>query len=187
MRFTRLISGLKGFARREDGTIAIEAMIVMPMMFWAFLSVFSIYDTFRNYSLNQKAAFTIGDMISRETVPLDDDYLDGMLGLFDYLAGARGDVSLRITSLRWDEDADRFYLDWSHKRGNVVQLSETDVEGWKTKLPILPNNERITLVETWAEYDPPFKTGLEQQNIHNFVFTRPRFAPRVCWQMCTGS
>ena len=187
MLIARMKSLLTGFARREDGTIAVEAMIVLPMMFWCFLSVFSIYDTFRTYSLSQKAAFTIGDAITRETAPIANDDMDGMKSLFDYLANARGDTAIRISSLWWDAEDDRFYADWSRTRGSREQLSNDDVETWASKLPVLPDNERITLVETWAEYDPPFKTGLEEQEIHNFVFTRPRFAPRVCWETCTGS
>ena len=79
MYFARLKVGLRSvlrcdFARREDGTIALEAMVMTPILFWTFLALFSIFDTFRTYSANQKAAFTVSDAISRETVPLDDDY-----------------------------------------------------------------------------------------------------------------
>lgn len=184
MHVARLKQFLKGFARRDDGTIALEAMIILPMMFWAFLSVFSIFDTYRTYSINQKAAFTIGDAISRETAPLDNDYLTGAHGLFEYLAKATGDTALRVTSLRWDAGNNRFTADWSRVRGPRPELTNSDVQDWDTKLPVMPDGERVMLVETWSEYDPPFATGLEQREIRNFVFTRPRFAPRVCWDQC---
>ena len=45
----------------------------------------------------------------------------------------------------------------------------------------MPDNERITLVETWRDFEPLFKTGLERREIRNFVFTRPRYAPRTIW------
>lgn len=184
MLLARIKTRLAGFIRREDGTIALEAMIILPMMFWSFLSVFSIFDTFRTYSINQKAAFTIGDAISRETAPLDAQYLTGTLELFEYLSQSQGRSALRVSSLRWDGNRSRYYRDWSRTRGAVAELSNDDVQGWATKLPVLPHNERVMLVETWSEYDPPFATGLEQREIHNFVFTRPRFAPRVCWEIC---
>lgn len=184
MLMHRIKSCLAGFFRRDDGTIALEAMIILPMMFWSFLSVFSIFDTFRTYSINQKAAFTIGDAISRETAPLDAAYLTGALGLFEYLSQSQGQSALRVSSLRWDGNRNRFYRDWSRTRGAVAELSNDDVQGWANKLPVLPHNERVMLVETWSQYDPPFATGLEQREIHNFVFTRPRFAPRVCWELC---
>ncbi|MDG1169082.1 MAG: hypothetical protein P8N14_07785 [Sulfitobacter sp.] len=183
-RLHRLHRFLKGFARRDDGTIAIEAMIILPMMFWAFLSVFSIFDSYRTYTINQKAAFTIGDAISRETAPLDLAYLTGALGMFEYLSQSQGNSRLRVTSLVYDAGQDRFYADWSQAAGAIFALTSDDVRNWTDRLPVMPDNERVILVETWSTYDPPFATGLEQREIKNFVFTRPRFAPRVCWIQC---
>jgi hypothetical protein len=179
-----LRSFLARFARRDDGTIALEAMIILPLMFWAFLSVFSIFDSYRMYTINQKAAFTIGDAISRETAPLDDEYLTGALSLFEYLSRSQGNSSLRVTSLVYDGVQDEFSRDWSKTRGALPELTNDDVREWTTKLPVMPHNERVMLVETWSNYDPPFATGLEQRVIKNFIFTRPRFAPRVCWDQC---
>lgn len=172
------------FLRREDGVIAIEAMIIMPVMFWAFLSMFSIFDAFRTYSITQKAAYTVGDAVSRETAPIDSDYLTGVLDMFEYLSGSQGNSSLRITSLVYDAGDDRFYRDWSQTRGNKQPLRNSDIANWKDKLPVMPDRERIVLVETWTTYEPPFATGLEQREIRTFVFTRPRYAPRVCWVEC---
>ncbi|MEM7520035.1 MAG: hypothetical protein AAF307_03270 [Pseudomonadota bacterium] len=179
-----LYSRLANFARREDGTLALEAMIVLPAMFWAFLAIFSIFETVRTYDLAQKAAFTIGDAISRETAPLDNNYMIGMHALYEYLSQTQGQSAIRVSSLRWDAGNNRFYSDWSRTQGNAAQLTSEDVRSWSTRLPVMPDNERVMLVETWSNYDPPFDTGLGQREIRNFVFTRPRFAPRVCWEQC---
>lgn len=184
MKISYIKTRLRGFLRDEEGNIAIEAMIILPVMFWTFLSVFSIFDAFRTYSINNKAAFTIGDSISRETAPIDQAYLDGSLQLFEYLSRSSGNSTIRVSSLYFDEAQDRFYTDWSKVSGSKPELSDSDVSGWSTKLPIIPDNERIMLVETWSSYEAPFKTGLEEREITNFVFTRPRFAPRVCWTQC---
>ena len=172
------------FLRREDGTVAIEAVIVTPLLFWTFLSMFSIFDAFRMYSINQKAAYTIGDAISRETVPIDADYLEGAQDLFEYLSRSQGKTSIRVSSVWYDAYGDRYLRDWSQVRGSVPALNNDDVRNWHDKLPILPDKERLVLVETWSTYDPPFNTGLENREIRNFVFTRPRYAPRVCWEDC---
>jgi len=169
------------FTRREDGTVAIETVIILPMMFWAFLSMFSIFDAFRQYSINQKAAYTIGDMISRETLPINNAYLDGAQDLFDYLTRSREGSAIRVSSLKWDNDNRIFMRDWSKARGWVSPLSNSNVSGWIDRLPIMRHNERIVVVETWSKYDPPFNTGLEDREIRNFTFTRPRYAPSVLW------
>lgn len=168
-----------GFLRREDGSVAIETVILLPMLFWAYLSMFSIFDAFRQYSINQKAAYTVSDMISRETVPIDDDYLDGAQDLFDYMTRSRDEATLRITSIRYDGNQDKYMVDWSRVRGTQVALRNQDVSDWHHRLPIMPHGDRIMLVESWSNYDPPFNTGLQNRQIINFIFTRPRYVPRI--------
>jgi len=172
------------FMRREDGVIALEAMIILPAMFWAFLTMFSIFHSFRTHGLTQRAAYSVGDAISRETVPIDAEYLTGVHQLFEYLSNSQGDTSIRVTSILYDQSENRFYRDWSQTRGGVLPLTNSNVENWHDKLPVLPDRERIIVVETWTTYEAPFKTGLEEREIKNFVFTRPRYAPRVCWETC---
>lgn len=169
------------FLRREDGVIAIEAMIVLPMMFWTFLALFSIFDAFHRYNLNQKAAYTIGDAISRETNPLDDAYLDGALGLFEYMTKGRGEVKLRVTSIWYDAATDTYKQHWSHSRGDVAPLADSDVAQAHDTLPVMPDKEFVMLVETWNAFEPAFRTGLENTNIRNRIFTRPRYARCVLW------
>ncbi|SDF75253.1 TadE/TadG family type IV pilus assembly protein [Sulfitobacter delicatus] len=176
-----ILSALKGFLRREDGTIALETMIMMPLIFWAYLSMYSIFDTYRMYNLNQTATYTIGDAISRETQAIDPDYLRGMQELFEYMTRGTGETAIRVTSIWFDADENRYYTDWSQVRGWISPLNSGDVRNWHHKLPVMPNNERVTLVETWLDFEPKFKTGLEQREIHNFAFTRPRYAPRTSW------
>ncbi|MEM6941516.1 MAG: hypothetical protein AAF943_12960 [Pseudomonadota bacterium] len=184
MVFTRFVSRFRRFRRNEDGSVAMEAMIILPALFWAFLVCFSIFDTFRMYNINQKAAYTIGDAITRETVPIDSAYLNGMRDMFEYLAMSPGESSLRISSMIWSEVDDRYYATWSRAVGSRGPLSDDDIVALRDRLPTMPDLEQVVLVETWTNYDPPFKTGLEEQVIENFVFTRPRFAPFVCWDSC---
>ena len=150
------------FAYREDGTIAIEAMIVLPLLFGTFLSIFTIFDAFRQYSLNQKAAYTISDAISRETIPINNDYMDGARDLFEYLTRSATDVALRVTSVYYDAEDDTYKVDWSQTRGSQAQLGNSHTSDWHDRLPMMVDNERVVVVETWSSYDPPFKTGLEE-------------------------
>lgn len=168
-----------GFLRREDGAVAVETVIILPMLFGVYLAIFSLYDAFSQYSLNQKAAYTIGDMISRQTVPIDDDYIDGAQDLFDYLTRSAEGSAIRVSSLRWNNKKSKFTSDWSKTRGWVSELKNKDVKTWADRLPVMKHNERIVLVETWSTYDPPFNTGLTSREIKNFIFTRPRYTDRV--------
>lgn len=174
----------RDFCRREDGTVAVEAMLVMPIMFWAFLSMFAIHDAFRAYGIHQKAAFSIGDAISRETVPIDDEYFNGVRDMFEYLAHSQGQTDMRISQIWYDAVANEYKVDWSEKRGSISELTDIVVKNWHDKLPVMIGNERVLLLETWSVYDPPFETGLTNDEIRTYVFTRPRYAPKVCFNSC---
>ncbi|MCX8224499.1 MAG: hypothetical protein OTI35_00380 [Sulfitobacter sp.] len=171
--------GMRKFARQDEGSVSLEAMILMPMVFWVFAAMFSIFETYKELSLNQKAAYTIGDMISRETVPIDTEYLDGAQHLLNYITNSQEQSDLRVTSLKFNDADNRFYVDWSRSRGSVLPATDSDVATWTDRLPSIPNDEYIVVTETMTTFSPPFNIGLGTPNIENFVFTRARYAPRV--------
>lgn len=173
---------LRRFRDDERGSIAVETIIIIPMIFWIYLTMFSIFDAYRNHAINQKAAYTIGDIISRETTPLDSKYMWGSRDLLAYLtANEANNVAIRVTSVKYDAVNDEYKRDWSKKWGWVPTLGNNEVSALKDNLPVMPHNERVMVVETFAKYEAPFNTGLSDHEIHNFVFTRPRYAPRVLW------
>ena len=179
---THFLSYLRRFRDEERGSIAVETVLILPILFWAYLSMFAIFDAYRQHSLNQKAAFTIGDIISRETTPLDAAYMNGTREMLAYLTANRNaDVAIRVTSVKYDGKNKVYKRDWSKRKGWMPPLSNNAVKALKDDLPVMPHNERVMVVETFVKYDPPFKTGLQTREIHNFVFTRPRYAPRVLW------
>ncbi len=167
-----------GFSRDERGSIAVEAVLILPMLFWTYLVLFSSFHAYRTYTLNQKAAYTIGDMISRETNPLDATYMDGARELLGYLVnGRREDVSVRVTQVQYKADTSSFQRVWAMAKGNMGEATEADVSGWSEKLPVMPDGEQILVVETAYAYEPPFDVGFHERDVKNFVFTRSRYTP----------
>lgn len=176
----RISRYLRGFRDEDEGSIAVETILIIPVLFWAYLSMFAIFDAYRQHAINQKAAYTLSDIVSRETTPLDFSYLRGTREMLAYLtANDVSDVGIRITSVRYDGNKDEYRRDWSRTAGSPRELSGNDVKNLRDRLPIMPHNERVTVVETFVNYNPPFNTGLQEREIHNFVFARPRYAPRV--------
>ena len=39
----------------------------------------------------------------------------------------------------WDEEDDKYYLDWSQSRGTVVPLTQADMLAIEGKLPVMPD------------------------------------------------
>lgn len=174
-----LKSRLKKFAGDARGSLTVEAVIMFPILFWAMLSMLVFFDAYRQNGLNVKAAFTIGDMLSREVDPINAAYLDGAINLFEELSRSDLDARMRVSVVRYSHAQQRFFRDWSHQRGGVPVLSNADVLAMQNRLPVVPDNERLIIVETWSDYNPPFNVGIKRQYLYNFVFTRPRFAPQV--------
>ncbi|MCV3272601.1 TadE/TadG family type IV pilus assembly protein [Roseobacter sinensis] len=177
----RARAALRRFRRAEDANIALEAVIIAPILFWAYMATVTIFDAYRQHSINQKAAYTIGDMVSREDRALNVAYMTGARSLFDSLARSPEPSTVRITSVWFDAANNRYVCDWSQSIGVLPPATTAQVEGWDELLPILPNFERITVVETWSRYSAPFNIGIGDHDIHNFIFTRPRRAPSISW------
>lgn len=170
------------FARRDDGNIALEAVIIAPVLFWAYMALFVIFDAYRQHSINQKAAYTIGDMVSREDRFLNQTYLDSTQRLFDSLARSAEQSSIRITEVSYDAPNDKYVKRSSRSVGSVPEATDEQVENWDTALPVMPDRENITVVETWSRYRAPFNIGIGDHDIHNFIFTRHRSSGRINWE-----
>ena len=179
---TKLSNRIRHFLRDQSGNVTIETMIWIPLMVLVLGATFSFHEAFRQKSLNTKAAFTISDALSRETDPIDDEYLDGMLALLEYLTTSSGPYSVRVSMVRFT-DSDGYVIDWTESRGALGPLDIIHLSAMTDRLPNLLNNESIIVVETQTEYTPTFEVeALQPQNFYNFVFTRPRFAPKLVWQ-----
>ena len=182
MILDRLKSFLRRFGRDTRGSVTVEFVMMMPLLFWAYGASYVFFDAYRQDTINLKAAYTIGDLISRETMAINDDYIDSMFELTRLLIRTNAPMSLRVSVVRWDEDDSEYLLDWSSARGTAAPLTNADLEDLAERLPTMPDQERVILVETWNTWNPPFTVGMELISIDNFVFTRPRFAPQVVWE-----
>lgn len=174
---------LQAFAADEQGNVAIETVLFLPLMLTVLAATFSFHDAFRYKSLNVKAAYTISDAISRETDPLDNAYLDGMVELLEYLTRSEGPYSLRVTLVRYNAKESKYISEWSKTRGDFDRLETWQLRSMEERLPTLLHNERVIVVETATDYVPPFEVpGLNEESLfYNYGFTRPRFAPKIVW------
>ncbi len=179
----RLTAALRRFLVSDTGgAVSVEAVLVMPILLWVYVASFVVFDAFRTHNQNVKAAYTIGDMISRQTNPINNAYLEGLSDVFDYLTFSRNPSWLRVSQIRWQGSNNRYRVDWSYGTdgNNDDRLRNSDMAGIAARLPPLVNGERIILVESFTTYRPLFNVGLSPTiEFVNFVPTSPRFAPMV--------
>lgn len=172
---------LERFSRDEKGAVSVEFVLMFPMLFWVIMACYTFFDGYRQSSANLKAAFTISDLVSRETAGIDETYIDSMQRLLDIMTRNRTETRVRISVIRFDEEDDRYYVDWSRVRGFNNELTNATVGSIAERLPTMPDEERVILIETSNTYVPPFRVGIDDIEMNNFVFTRPRFTNQVAW------
>ncbi|TMV08035.1 pilus assembly protein [Ruegeria sediminis] len=171
---------LKNFRSDESGSILVEALLALPVLLWAIAATFTYFDGFRQSASNLKAAFTVSDLISRETRTITETYLDSMHELMELMVDNGTQMNVRISLIAFDEDDDRHYVRWSGIRGFDEEWTDDNIHLIRDKLPPMPNADTLILVETSNTYVPFFNVGLGNNiTFDNFVFTRPRFTNEI--------
>lgn len=169
------------FLRDEEGTLLVEAVLVLPFLLWAYISLFVYWDTYRAINTVQKAAYTISDMLSREMVAVNDAYIKGMDKMMEYMIDGDQDAKIRVTSLTWSELNRRYEVHWSRSADNELpQLTTATLQPLTDHIPRLADGDYVVLVEVEVDYHPSFNVGINDQTLRQFIVTRPRFVPKTC-------
>ena len=168
------------FLRDEKGAVIAEAVIVLPVMLWAYLALFVYWDAFRSMNTVQKAAYTISDMVSREMVGITSAYVNGLDNMLEYLVDNSQTVSLRVTSVTWSAPNNRFEVHWSRSPDNAKPvLTTATLQNYAGQIPNMTAGDYVVIVEVWENYAPSFEVGMEGMVFNQFIVTRPRFLPCI--------
>lgn len=181
MLWARFKTALQSFRSEEGGSIAVETVLVFPILTWAYLATFVYFDAFRVQSTTLKANYTVSDALSRETGYITPEYLDSLYNLHEFLTSSRHDTRVRISIITYTSSTNKYTVRWSKVRGGGAEMTNADINGIKDRLPVMPNGEIVIVVENKLIYEPAFTIGLSAFNFENLVVTRPRFAPQLCY------
>lgn len=171
---------LRKYRDNTRASVTTELVILYPLLVWVYGMAIVYYDAFKHYSLNLKAAYTVGDMLSRQANGIDRDYIDGLDKVFTYLTLQRYPAQIRVSSIYWKGSETRYALDWSYGTGDKGALNTEELNKITDRLPVLTNGERIILVQSWSEYEPYFPAGINSfYDFENFVVTSPRYMAKL--------
>lgn len=185
-----LRGALRRFRKDNSGSVMVETVICLPLLFFALAATFEFFDVHRYKSAREKATYTLADMLSRETASVSDVYMDNAMSLFDSVTNDSGINQIRVSVIQYDLDTDEYFVWWSEVRGtgSYSALTDADVRNAHDKLPIMTDGDQVILVESKSEYIPLFKNvGLGPSvPISTRMFTSIRFAAQLCmdWQHC---
>lgn len=170
---------LRFFLEDVRGSMAAEAMIILPLLIWWYVASFQFFDAFREKNVNLKAAYTLADMISRETATLDKNYMEGLNLVFDYLTNSSDPTWIRVSSIEWDDEDKEFAIGWSYATKSKPKHTNSSIQNEAHQIPAMAVGDTAILVETFSNYKPIFNIGLEQQWYDTFIVTRPRFTSKI--------
>ncbi|ROU00238.1 TadE/TadG family type IV pilus assembly protein [Histidinibacterium lentulum] len=185
---------LKVFRSSESGSQSVEAVIILPLLFWAVTATLVYFDAFRSRNDAARATFTVTDLISRETGPVDAAYLRGVQHVIGQLSGSATDPRVRVTLLRCVADCDdearrELEVVWSRARGGLPEIrqDQTAQDGLRARIPAMSQASSVIMVESEIDWVPWFNVGLQARPLASTVVMRPRFSPQICWETCERS
>ncbi len=190
--------------RDEDGSVTVEFVIIFPLLIFALASTFVFFDAFLTTSRASKAAYTIGDIVSRE----DKVTPNMMQQLFELqenlIPNSPAGKWLRITSIQYiveydidtgDPNNDYYIVNWSRFEVDpefdpgigdgdpdptryAKPIKTEDLPDYD--LPTMADKDTVILVETYVPYEPPLNMaafdGVTFAGLEwrNSIYNRPR-------------
>ncbi|MDJ0627549.1 MAG: hypothetical protein QNJ44_04745 [Rhodobacter sp.] len=173
---------IKRFSDDSFGGLSVEAVMIIPLLLWAFLGLFVLFDSFHAKATNVKASAMIGDLLSRETNEINAAYMDGLNDVLDFLTHSPHDTIMRVSVVRYDGAEDEHILVWSHATAGKEMITEGTLSTIVPHIPVVQDAGSVIVVETWMAYVPFLNIAIEPLWFQNTVVTSPRFAPQLKWE-----
>jgi Flp pilus assembly protein TadG len=178
---------LKAFWKDESGVLLAETLLLLPLLLWGFVALFIYWDVFRTMNSSQKAAYSIADLMSRQS-EVTPAYIDGLENVLDFLTAGSSRSEMRITSLQYDGLNDQYVVLFSRSTdASLVPYNNGSIQALKPAIPIMAPLDSVVIVETEVDYVPRFNTGIlnfapgvGNSTFRQFIVTRPRFYRRIC-------
>lgn len=167
---------LRRFTRDRRGASAVEFALLVPVLLLLLVGTVTLFDLFRNLQSVEKATFTVGDMMSRQTV-MNQGQLDSMLALMRQMVPTANDGGLRVSSI--SRQGETLMLNWSKTVGVNVPATALPAD----ILPEIADGDSVLLTESFVPHDSladivGFKVILFQARAAH----RPRFVSAINFQ-----
>jgi hypothetical protein len=176
------------FRNRQDGSVVVEFVMIMPILIWALIATYTYWDVFRSVNKVQKAAYNLSDLITRTKTDtlLDGDDIKGYHKLMNYLIESdTEEADVRVSSITYNLAADEYRVLWSCAIGDsYTALTTSDLPMLRYKLPELANSDTYIVFEADVAYEPAFEIGLTTSDIKQFIVTKPRMTPLIGLTAC---
>jgi len=169
----RILAFLKSYRSEERGSLTVEAVLMMPLLFFAFIGTIVFFDPFRAQYLNQRATYTVADYVSRATI-VDVRTMNNLHTILEVLSPTRSTAKLRVSVVCWEESRNRYVVSWSESRGGATRHNTATINTISDRLPPVPDRNEFILVETWMPQGVNYFINNADITFENSVFTKGR-------------
>ena len=174
------------FRDNEDGSQSVEAVLIFPILFWAYAGMFVFWDIYKANNVTTRAAYTISDLLSRELDSISTSDVNGMNDIFNHIVNASNvdlsvptDIIVSIVKKKLNDDGVTTYFALEGSRATSGQTAHSDIAAIESRIPEMAVGDKTIVVETFALYDPIFNLALDSRYLTSIVATPPRFAANL--------
>lgn len=167
----------RAFGRDESGASVVEFALLLPVLLALLLGTVTLFDLFRTAQSAEKGTFTVGDMLSRESV-ITEALLNAKVTFLGQTVDYEGQARLRASSI--SNTGGQLVVDWSKAVGNsTITLPQLDF----THLPDIAVGDSVILTEVYI----PHQAFIPIMGLDNIVYVnrathRPRFIGKIVYQ-----
>lgn len=163
------------FLTNNRGVAATEFALIVPLLLALLLGTITIFDLFRTAQAVEKATFTIGDILSRQTA-INDNLVDQMLELLHQTVDVASDGAIRVSSISMT--GGKLVLDWTKPRGKIIITTNVAIP--YGIIPDMANGDSVILAESFVPHSAFVSGfGLDELIYQNQSVHRPRFVGRI--------
>ena len=174
MRRIGHLRGPRRLQRDTTGAAAIEFALIAPLLMLLLFGSLTLFTGWREVQRDEKAAFTVADLISRRT-SVDYAFLKNANAIFDHIVLNAGSP-IRVTSLTKQQD--KYTVQWSYAVGSFAKMTDAEIPA--DRIPEIAVGDTLIVTETQSPRLPlmAFMPSTEDL-VQTFVTTRPRFVAAI--------
>jgi Flp pilus assembly protein TadG len=170
---------LTRFRRDETASVSIETVMWVPFLVSVWVFLFSAGAAYNALIGNTNSAHAISDVVAWQTRVLTAEDLDGLNDLHGVISQAEAGTDVRVSTLRYDAEAESFALLGSITADTEPALTQQQVDSLTPKLPAVPDGDQLIVVETWLDHAPLSGILAASYRFHQVSTVRPRLAAQI--------
>jgi Flp pilus assembly protein TadG len=164
------------FLRDDRAAVSVEAILMLPLLFWILIATFVYWDAFRAVNTHVKATYTVADMLARQLGPVNTAFINGLDSVHRFISNVDDNDSwLRITSVQYDAATDSYVVLWSRSTGAAPALTTATLAPMAGNLPVMWDGDTAIVVEAWRIFREIIPVGMNDRTLYEFTVMRPRF------------